>query len=164
MIRIGVVSDTHRDLRCLEQARQALGKIDWLLHAGDHFQDAPQVAKGLGMDPLRVRAVVGNCDHPVQEPVEELLEIDGVRIWLTHGHHFGVKHGYLRIYYKAKELGARVVVFGHSHLAVAEDDGQVLLFNPGSLSQPRLSYDLPSCGLLEIDNGSVTAHIFRLNG
>lgn len=164
MVRIGVVSDTHRDFRNLWLAQQAMGKIDWLIHAGDHIQDAYKAAKEMGIASDRLLAVCGNCDYPAHEPAQAFLEVEGVKIWLTHGHQWGVKQNVDRLYYRAQELGARVVVFGHTHVAVAADDGLVLMLNPGSLSQPRMPHDLPSCALLEVRDGQVAAQILQVNG
>lgn len=161
MVRVAVVSDTHGLFHKLEQAKEKLGQVDWLIHAGDHLRDAPRVAAAFGLQPERVIAVVGNCDYPARAPEQAELEIEGVRIWVTHGHHFGVKTTADRIYYRARELGVRVAVYGHSHIPVIADDGAVMLFNPGSLSDPRLPGDPPSCGLLEVNQGQVRAsHLF----
>lgn len=161
MVRIGVVSDSHLSFRNVGRMRTECGRLDWLLHAGDHLRDADRISANLGIDPSRVRAVVGNCDYPATKPEEVLLEIEGVKIYMTHGHGYGVKSDLQRIHYRGQEVGARVVIFGHSHVAVlAEVDG-IMLFNPGSISQPRRLEDPPSCGLLEIEQGQVQArHIF----
>ncbi len=158
MVRVAVISDTHGDLRNVERIRPQLGAVDWLLHAGDFLRDTQRVASLLGVDQTRVCGVVGNCDFPVREPKQELVEIDGVKIWVVHGHQLSVKRTVDRVYFRARELGARVAVFGHSHLPVLADDGQVLLFNPGSLSAPRPPETRPSCGVLEIEGGRVVAH------
>lgn len=161
MVRVAVVSDTHGEFRKLEQAVAQLGHVDWLIHAGDYLRDAARVAAVLGVVQEHVIAVVGNCDFPLRAPEQAEVTIGGVRIWVTHGHHFGVKHTVDRIYYRARELGVRVAIYGHSHVPVLADDGGLLLFNPGSLSDPRLPGDPPSCGLLEISEGRVKAsHLF----
>lgn len=162
MTKIAVVSDSHRMFRFVGEIRTQAGKIDWLLHAGDHMQDAERIATSLGVEPTRVRAVAGNCDYPHVQPTEQIVEIDGVRILMTHGHLFGVKDNYHRVYYRAREVGARVAVFGHTHMPVIKDDGVVLLLNPGSLSQPRLPGDPPSCALLEVSEGQLTVQIIPL--
>jgi putative phosphoesterase len=161
MVRVAVVSDTHGDLRHLDGVKQQLGQVDWLLHAGDHFADVSRVAAGLGVPIEQVRAVVGNCDFPASEPALEILELAGVRILLVHGHQFRVKSTVERILSRAQAEGARVAIFGHSHVALDVDAGGVLLFNPGSLSLPNGSAR-PSCGLLELDAGAVLSarHIF----
>lgn len=161
MVRVAVISDTHGHLGNLDRVLGQLGPVDWLLHAGDHYQDAARSGALLGIGPTRVAAVVGNCDAPLTEPAQTILEIGGVRILLTHGHHHGVKTTLDRIYYRAKEIGVRVAVFGHSHVPVNGQEGGVLLFNPGSLTLPRMPNDPPSCGLLEIEHGQVVGrHIF----
>jgi len=162
MVRIAVVSDSHGKFRNLGQARTGLGgRLDWLLHAGDHITDAARIGVNLGVDPSRVRAVAGNCDYPATKPEELLVEIDGVKLYMVHGHNHGVKGNLQRLHYRAQEVGARVVIFGHSHVPTLADIGGVMLFNPGSLSEPRRPGDPPSCGLLEIENGIVSArHIF----
>ena len=162
MTRIAVVSDSHANFRYVGAMRARLGKIDWLLHAGDHFQDAERVARNLGVEPSCVRAVVGNCDYPHVQPAEQMIDMDGMRILMTHGHLFGVKDSYHRVYYRARELGARVAVFGHTHLPVLKDDGLVLLLNPGSASRPRLPGEPPSCALLEVIEGQPSAKIVPL--
>ncbi|MDB4895331.1 MAG: putative phosphoesterase [Firmicutes bacterium] len=161
MVRVAVFSDTHGEFTNLESVLPQFGPVDWLLHAGDHFGDAAQVGRRLGLGPERIVAVVGNCDAPQTEPAQVVLEIGGVKILLTHGHHYGVKSTLDRILYRAAELEVRVAVFGHSHIPVNGQDGGVLLFNPGSLTAPRLPQDPPSCGILEIAGGQVTArHLF----
>ena len=32
---------------------------------------------------------------------------------MCHGHKYGVKYGYNSIYYRGKEIGADIVLFGH---------------------------------------------------
>ncbi|HYF91574.1 MAG TPA: metallophosphoesterase [Symbiobacteriaceae bacterium] len=157
MVRVAVVSDTHGDLSRLGQVQQKLGKVDWLLHAGDFLRDAQPVARQLGVDPGRVRAVIGNCDHHLMEPLQDLFAIEGVSFLLVHGHYYGVKSSLDRMYYKALEAGVRVAVFGHSHVPVSRDEEGLLLFNPGSLSMPRIPKTPPTCGLLEIQDGAIIA-------
>ena len=165
MARVAVVSDTHGDLSRLAHVQQKLGKVDWLLHAGDFLRDAQPVARQLGIAPDRVRAVIGNCDQHLIEPMQDLFAIEGVSFLLVHGHYFGVKSSLDRIYHKARETGVRVAVFGHSHTPVCTDEGGVLLFNPGSLSMPRIPKTPPTCGLLEIKDGAIiTARIVAAVG
>ncbi len=162
MVRIAIISDTHGKFKNVGRARKELGgRLDWMLHAGDHIADAARVGVSLGVDPSRVRAVAGNCDYTTPKPEELLLEIEGVKLYLVHGHNHGVKAGLQRLYYRAQEVGARVVIFGHSHVPALVDLDGVMLFNPGSLSEPRRPGEPPSCGILEIENGEVRArHIF----
>lgn len=164
MLRVGVVSDSHRRFGLVASMRAQCGRLDWLLHAGDHLTDAPRIAAALGVDADRVRAVAGNCDFPATEPAELLLELGGVKVLMVHGHQHGVKAGPQRLFYRAREVGARVAVFGHSHIPFLEDVDGVLLLNPGSLSMPRRPQDPPSCAVLEIADGAVRAYHVFLGG
>jgi len=156
MLRIGVVSDSHGSFRNLERLRELCGRLDWLLHAGDFLCDAAPIAETLGVDPERVRAVAGNCDFPVTRPGEVLEELEGVRLYLVHGHQLGVKTGLHRIHLRAQEVGARVAIFGHTHVPVLADVGGVMLLKPGSLAKPRLG-EPPSAAVLEVAGGEVRA-------
>jgi predicted phosphodiesterase len=55
--------------------------------------------------------------------------------------------------------GARVVVFGHSHIPWNEDEDGLLLFNPGSATWKRRA-PFTSMGLLRIEDGGVEGEIF----
>ena len=69
---------------------------------------------------------------------------------LTHGHDYGVKRGLLDLYYKACEVGAKVVFYGHTHQSNVTTEGNVTMINPGALS----AY-LPSYAYVIFDNGKV---------
>ncbi len=161
MIRVAVLSDTHGDFRNVDKARVKLGRVDWLFHAGDYLADAGQVAASLGVDRANIRAVVGNCDYPTLEPLQITLTVGGVQILITHGHHHAVKDDLQRIMSLGRAAGAQIVIFGHTHIPLAFEEHGVLLLNPGSLSMPRLKDNLPSCALLEIEDGVVNvSHLF----
>ncbi|MCB6949730.1 YfcE family phosphodiesterase, partial [Roseburia faecis] len=57
-------------------------------------------------------------------------------MFVTHGHHYNVKMTLLNLSYKAKEVGADFVFFGHSHILGAELIENTLFLNPGSLLMP----------------------------
>ncbi len=149
MYRIGVLGDTHGEWSHTIPALAAL-KADRLLHTGDHYSDARQIARALK---LEVNAVLGNCDFQISGPKEEVLEIAGIRIFLTHGHLYGVKKGLLNLYYRGKEAEAELVVFGHTHYWTLEKMEGLLLLNPGSPSRPRKTN--PTIGLIIINQGKI---------
>ena len=51
-------------------------------------------------------------------PCRETLR--GKKIFITHGDLYGVKYGMTNIYYKGKEVGADIVLFGHSQFFVGK--------------------------------------------
>ncbi|MBM7855442.1 putative phosphoesterase [Desulfohalotomaculum tongense] len=157
-MRIGVLSDTHGNMEAARLAVTSMGKIDLLLHAGDHYRDAHQLAKS---KELLVCAVVGNCDWDVQEPADLLIDAAGKRIWLTHGHKYRVKTSHDALVKKALQHKIDVVVYGHTHVPVIEERQGILIFNPGSTTQPRGQRG-PTYGVIEIDNQEIISQIFDL--
>ena len=93
-------------------------------------------------------------------PAEEPLDIGGYRIYLTHGHLFGVKHSLARLYQRALDLGAAIVIYGHTHISHQEQIGNILFLNPGSITWPRsFEYTL---AVLELQPDGFTAEICEL--
>ena len=58
-------------------------------------------------------------------------------MYVTHGHLYDVKQSPMKLVYRAKELGATIVCFGHSHVLGAEFIDDIFFVNPGSLKKPR---------------------------
>ncbi|HHW92479.1 MAG TPA: metallophosphoesterase [Firmicutes bacterium] len=147
-MRIGVVSDTHGSLARVVKLIREMGAIDLLLHAGDYYRDAAALA---GEFSFPVQAVVGNCDLGVKGPAEESIEVAGWRILLCHGHHYRVKMGFLPLFYRAQEMGADLVVFGHTHRAEKFRKGGIEFLNPGTAGVPDRQ-GLVTGGIIEIGN------------
>jgi putative phosphoesterase len=154
--RLVVVSDTHirrgSTRRLPDELYRALDAADLVLHAGDVV--VPEV-----LDDLRrfapVHAVQGNND--VTEltstlPEQLSLDVDGVRVGMVHDS--GPRKGRENRMHR-RFPDARVVVFGHSHIPLAEDgvDGQ-LLFNPGSPTERRRQ-PFHTYGLLDVEDGDL---------
>lgn len=134
-MRIGILSDSHGKLKKAEQALQEMGNIDLLLHAGDYCEDALILGEAYR---IKVKSVVGNCDRYAPGPTEELLEINSYKIYLTHGHLFGVKYSLDKLKKQAKRLGADIVIYGHTHVPHQEEIEGILFLNPGSITWPRI--------------------------
>ena len=113
-----------------------LEKPDMAFHLGDCIGDAQDLSSAFPM--LDLSYVPGNCDYCTSVPASLLQEAGGVRIFLTHGHLFGVKTGLTRLLLEGKRVGAQLVLFGHTHRPyLAEHDG-VWLLNPGSCHAGQL--------------------------
>lgn len=154
--RILVLSDTHgakAPLRSLVLREQP----DKIFHLGDNTGDALYLAD-LGLAP--VEGVRGNCDYGSDFAGSRLVRVGGHLIMLTHGHLFGVKTGLHRLYYSAQEAGAEAVLFGHTHVPHMEWEGGLLLFNPGSLGEPRLGPS--SYGILTVSAAGIQPRLKTL--
>jgi putative phosphoesterase len=154
-----VVSDTHlpRFGRALPAALvQGLSapRVDLILHLGD-LTDLLAIHLLEAIAP--VRAVAGNNDGPDvhrRYPEHDVVEIDGFRLGITHGHAGSGRTTQERA---LRRFGADVdaVLFGHSHIPVCRrvPDGRLVL-NPGSPTdrrrQPQFSF-----ALLEISGGRI---------
>jgi putative phosphoesterase len=151
LIRIGVISDTHGYLP--EGVADVFNRVERIIHAGDI--DHPQV-----LDQLRkiapVNAVRGNMDSGAwaqRLPAYDMIQVGGMHLY--------VLHIVERLDIDPASAGVRVVITGHSHQPMNEDQGGVLFFNPGSACFPRLGAP-PSVGILEIANGRVQGRIRSL--
>ncbi len=149
---IGVISDTHGLLR--PEALNALQGSHHIIHAGDVGD--PEI-----LDRLReiapVTAVRGNVDHGVwakRLPETELLEIDGVSIY--------VLHIVEKLDLKPEAAGIHALIYGHSHVPKQETKNGVLYFNPGSAGPRR--FNLPvTAGKLIVQDKKVRGEIVQLH-
>lgn len=130
-MRIVVISDTHGETNSIDQVRHAVGPVDAVFHCGDSELDTQH-------ESLQDAFVVGgNCDWDSSYSDEVFTEVNGVKVLMTHGHLWQVKSTLMPLSTRAQELGANVVLFGHTHLLGAEFIGNTLFVNPGSLELPR---------------------------
>ena len=87
-MKLLILSDTHRSLGF---AYDAIEKEhpDAVVHLGDHLTDAEDLS--FACQEPDFYYVPGNCDYAPTVPQSLTLELDGVRIFVTHGHLYGVK-------------------------------------------------------------------------
>ena len=151
MAVVGVISDTHGLLR--EEALEALRGSDRIIHAGDVGEPGilDELAK---IAPVTaVRGNVDGADWARRIPNSDLLEIDGVSIYVLH-----IRE---TLDLNPKAAGIAAIVYGHSHVPSQETKAGVLYFNPGSAGPRR--FKLPvTVGQLFVEGGAVRAEIVEL--
>ena len=132
-MRVGVFSDSHGDHEALDELLERMGALDAVCFLGDVARDAEHLRERLAAMPNQpvLYAVRGNNDYyyTCTLPWDLLIELGGVRIYMTHGHRLV---SLMNLAYKAQECGAQVALFGHTHQALCETVQGVLLLNPGS--------------------------------
>ena len=132
-MRVGVFSDSHGDHEALDELLERMGALDAVCWLGDVARDAEHLRERLAAMPNQpvLYAVRGNNDYysTCTLPWDLLIELGGVRIYMTHGHRLV---SLMNLAYKAQECGAQVALFGHTHQALCETVQGVLLLNPGS--------------------------------
>jgi hypothetical protein len=131
-VKILIIGDTHGHPYAVKKALEMTMPVDMLIHTGDGWNDVDDIP-----DSVELVRVTGNCDRSVKGESERILEINGRRIFITHGHKCNVKYDLNRLNYKALEAKADIVIFGHSHKRVSEQVGKILFINPGSAWRPR---------------------------
>ncbi|ANB60868.1 metallophosphoesterase family protein [Anoxybacteroides amylolyticum] len=157
-MKVFIVSDSHGLINeLLEITKRHAQEATAFIHCGD--SELPN-----GCVELQSFIYVGgNCDFARNFAKERTEDIQGIRFFITHGHLYNVKMTLINLYYRAKEVGANVVCFGHSHIALAEKMDDVLFINPGSLLLPRLRKERTYASV-QIDNRQAIVQFYDLNG
>lgn len=180
-MKIGVISDTHGNVKALEKAVRFFDGADLIVHAGDVLYHPPRLGCGEGYDIPAFVEMLNNLDTPVviaqgncdPQVYEELLKMpvqspyayvccEDTRIVANHGH--------LLTKSMMAELCGRYkadyFISGHTHIPALERVGDIVLMNPGSPAIPKYEIDgvpVPSIGIItddgayiiKIDDGSL---------
>lgn len=130
MTKVLIMSDSHgltQEIADIKKRHQ----LKYMIHCGDSElnYEAQELAGFI--------KVAGNCDFDSNYPNEEIIYIDGVTIYITHGHLYNVKANLMNLAYRAEETNALVICFGHTHIAGVEKVNQQLFINPGSIRLPK---------------------------
>ena len=154
-MRILVLSDSHGNVenmaRCVE-----LTEPDVILHLGDCQRDAETLHRQFPSLPMQ--SVPGNCDWGAVDAPEVLTEYGGVRILMMHGHTRNAKASTLSAVYAAREMGAQVLLFGHTHRPLVDYDGSLWVMNPGSVGR-----GFPcTYGIVTITAGKIDCSTYRI--
>ncbi len=158
MSKVLLVSDSHGLTRELEIIKERHRKeADLLIHCGDSQLMADDHTM-TGFVTVR-----GNCDFDTRFPLDAVAEAGGRKIFVTHGHNYSVKTSIIGLNYRAQELQADLVCFGHSHVLGAELIEGVLFLNPGSIRLPRERFE-KTYMIVELLNDAVMLSVYEMNG
>lgn len=158
MTKVLIVSDSHGLVKELSEI-QSRHQVDYRIHCGDSELE-------FDSNPLNgFYKVRGNCDYDRRFPEEEIFELDGMNFLVVHGHLHQVKIGHDTLISRAKEVGADVVCYGHTHVAEATTKSSHLIINPGSIVFPRGGIREKTYAILEWENKEdVQVKFFTLDG
>lgn len=161
---IAAISDTHlrRSEGPLERLLTGqLADADVIIHAGDHAE--PAVVDYLEfVDQRDYYGVAGNMDEGSlggRLPPTRVVELGGVTFGIVHGWGSGV--GLEDRVASAFSKVPDVIVFGHSHRALVERRGGLLLVNPGSAFWPR-DGQAGTFALITVEGGCAQARIVEV--
>lgn len=156
-MKILIVSDTHRSNALYLQLVEKYEPLDMIIHCGDIEGSELTISKA---SDCPVHMVAGNNDFFSQIPIEDEFYIGNYKVFLTHGHHYYISMGNELLKDEARSRGVDIVMYGHTHRPVIEQDGNILVINPGSLTYPRQEGRRPSYVLMELDEkGEISAEI-----
>lgn len=151
-MKILAVSDTHGDAQILKELLIQYPDLDGYFYAGDsELQSSDELFK-------TYQAVEGNMDWDTGFPMTLDTTIKGVNVFMTHGHKYGVGISLDRLVEAGREQGAQLIIYGHTHVALAEQHEGIVVVNPGSISQPRgaLAKLGGTYALIEFKDGQAT--------
>jgi len=165
-ISIGVLSDTHNQLNQI--VSDAFKNCDAILHAGDIGE--ANVLRNLEQFTPHVFSVRGNndteskwanADLPTLTNIPEHLELhfQSQIIGLIHGHQYEPvrkRHDKLRQHFPH----ADIIIYGHSHRFVCDQEHQPWVINPGAAGYTR-TFGGASCVLLQFKNKRWSIKDFR---
>lgn len=157
MKRIIVFSDSHGDTAHMCAVLEKIIGVDMIIHCGDYSKDALYLRNKYKDIP--VISVRGNNEFgDILDNFHEIVEVDGVKIFVAHGHIQNVKRGYETLAERAKNEGCNLALFGHTHSAFCGEVSGVKLLNPGAAGDRFGSY-----GVVEIENGKAGLAVIDIN-
>ena len=153
ILKIAIVSDTHSVIS--PDILNSIKSCDQIIHACDIC--GAHILEQLKQICPVVTAVCGNNDAPSLWAEDEIavvstlpaiaeIELPGGTVVIEHGHKHGMHqpdHGSLR----AMHSHAKVIVYGHTHTMLVDDDAKPWVINPGAAGATRTRGG-PSCLIL----------------
>jgi len=159
-------SDSHGSTYYMRRALSAHPDCEVVFFLGDGLSDIERIAlehKEICFLPVR-----GNCDHSSEflgseVKKTEAVTLSGKRIVYTHGDLYGVKYGQGGLLRLCDEMGADIVLFGHTHspyeaYTESENGRGVYLFNPGSIGMGGFSAEASYGVIMLSDKGVLLSH------
>lgn len=132
-MKIALVSDTHGYCKGLADSIKKQN-AEYILHMGDGVAEAHQLRKETGLPTF---VVAGNNDFATKEKAELFFVLEGIPVWMTHGHRYHVRHSRDQLAEAAMQKEAKIVLYGHTHVFQDETIAGIRLINPGSTTIPR---------------------------
>lgn len=153
-MRIAVVSDTHGQEYYMKKVIEKITDADMMIHLGDNSDDADYIGRFFKGRVLKVR---GNCDFISTAPLELIEIIENKKVFISHGHKYGVKYGMGMFCDRAEEINADIALFGHTHESLCDYKRGIWFINPGSVAFPRDGSR--SIAIIDLENGAVNTSL-----
>lgn len=146
-----IASDIHGSAYYCDKLLEAFARedADRLILLGDLLYHGPrnnpprtydprEVALSLNRIKDRILCVRGNCDADVDQMMLEfpimaeyaVIDYGGRLIWLTHGHKYNIDN-------PLPLSEGDIMIYGHTHIPMIEEQNGITFINPGSVSIPK---------------------------
>lgn len=136
--KILVVSDSHGMNEKLRRVLKYFGgrgqDLTMMIHLGDMGGTRSEIERMVDCPLVMVK---GNGDFDADLSYSKLIKIWDETALITHGHRYNCKYSTQAMADMARENGASMVFFGHTHEPLVDTSGEIKLFNPGSITLPR---------------------------
>ena len=134
-MKILICSDSHTRLDYFQKVID-LEEPEMIIFGGDHSTDAIDMSLVYSEIPFKI--VRGNTDYFDKDTRDiEIFEVNGKKVFLTHGHLFGVKSNLNEIEKKDVSENADICIFGHTHREYMKEIDGVTYLNPGALQDRK---------------------------
>ena len=156
-MKIGVVSDTHRNRALLTEVVDQLTKkhrISALYHLGDDYEDVIELSDRV-IEIIQVPGIYHQGYRNASLSPKIMESVLGVQILLVHSFEKDVTNQDM--------LRADIILCGHTHRHELTLKDGVLVMNPGHLKGPADKNVPASFGLLDIQDKMLTATILDLD-
>jgi len=168
MTKIGLMSDSHRNLGYLKKAADYLvkeAKVDFLIHLGDDYEDA-ELLKDYEAKLIQVPGVFSPLYHDPDVSNRIMTNIEGLRIMISHtvSFHKNDSKDDLLPEEAIKKGWVDMLLYGHTHIySVDLDQEGVLLINPGHLKAEEDKGNPPTFSEIEIGDKEIKVRIIGLD-
>lgn len=164
MTNLIVISDIHGNLELLEIIKKRHESENPIfINCGDSCLELKDIEG--------IISVKGNCDK-YDVPNNLMYSNNGVDMFITHGHLEQVKMDLNLLSKEASKCGAKLVLYGHTHIVKHDIINGIHFINPGSIEKPKRLFmyndevtTVPTYAKIILNNGTLECTFFHaLNG
>ena len=153
MTKVIIISDSHGKLDNVRTIMEKEKNVNCVIHLGDLIGQDEELEEICRCPIYKVK---GNGDFLSDNPSSDVIEIGDNRIFITHGHQYGVNYGIDKLCYAAQERECNIAMYGHTHVPDNSAYGGIIIVNPGSVSLPRQLNHKPTYGVMMINERKKT--------
>lgn len=153
-MRIVVLSDSHGDPMGVREILLTQQTAEAVIFCGDGISDIENLRSSFPEKAFYI--VRGNCDWGANIEKIGTVTLESVKIFYTHGHIFNVKYSDYEVKERARDCGATILLYGHTHIPLTDYDDGLYIMNPGSCRSSMGTY-----GIIDITKNGIVTNIIN---